>query len=254
MSDDDGEAGQSRELGITWGTQVAQAVLAWRATDGFGASYPPFTGGTATGQWRPTPPAFGPMSAQGLAFTAPFVLASNTQFEVEAPRGLMSATYTDDFNTVKALGRNTGSTRTAEQTALALFWDGNASIHWNQAANQIAAARHLSMSASNRLLAVLNIAMAETAITTWTGKRFYGSVPTEVTWRPVTAITLADTDGNPETAADPSWLPLITRPPARWRSRSARTALRFAGLQAYHGGGAAPARRGRARRRDRATP
>jgi len=212
LSDDDGEAGQSRELGITWGTQVAQAVLAWRATDGFGASYPPFTGGTATGQWRPTPPAFGPMSAQGLAFTTPFVLASNTQFEVDAPRGLMSATYTDDFNTVKALGRNPGSTRTAEQTALALFWDGNAGIHWNEAANQIAAASHLSMSASNRLLAVLNIAMAETAITTWTGKRFYGSVPTEVTWRPVTALTLADTDGNPETAADPSWLPLIPTP------------------------------------------
>ena len=105
-----------------------------------------------------------------------------------------------------------GSTRTAEQTALALFWDGNASIHWNQAANQIAAARHLSMSASNRLLAVLNIAMAETAMTTWTGKRFYGSVPTEVTWRPVTAIPLADTDGNPDTAADPSWLPLIDTP------------------------------------------
>jgi hypothetical protein len=212
LSDDDEEPGRSSERGIAWGTQVAQAVLAWRANDGFGATYPPFIGGTATGQWRPTPPANAPMSAQGLAFTAPFVLASNTQFEVEAPRGLMSATYTNDFNTVKALGRSTGSTRTAEQTAIALFWDGNASIHWNQAANQIAAARHLSMSASNRLLAVLNIAMAETAITTWTGKRFYGSVPTEVTWRPVTAITLADTDGNPETAADPVWVPLIVTP------------------------------------------
>ena len=204
--------GGSVERGIAWGTHVAQAVLAWRATDGFSASYPAFTGGTATGQWRPTPPAFGAMSAQGLAFTAPFVLANNTQFEVEAPRGLTSAAYTNDFNTVKALGRNTGSARTAEQTAVALFWDGNASIHWNQAANQIADARHLSMSASNRLLAVLNVAMAETAMTTWAGKRFYGSVPTEVTWRPVTAIPLADSDGNPDTAADPSWLPLIVTP------------------------------------------
>ena len=212
LSDDDEEPGRSRDRGIAWGTQVAQAVLAWRADDGFGATYPPFSGGTATGQWRPTPPANASMSAQGLAFTAPFVLASNTQFEVEPPRGLMTATYTNDFNTVKALGRSTGSIRTAEQTAIALFWDGNASIHWNQAANQIAAARHLSMSASNRLLAVLNIAMAETAITTWTGKRFYGSVPTEVTWRPITAITLADTDGNPGTAADPAWVPLIVTP------------------------------------------
>ena len=48
------------ERGIAWGSEVAQAVLAWRATDGFNLSYPPFTGGTAVGQWRPTPPAFGP--------------------------------------------------------------------------------------------------------------------------------------------------------------------------------------------------
>jgi hypothetical protein len=211
LSDEDGE-GRSQERGISWGNQVAEAILAWRAADGFSATYPPFTGGTTAGQWRPTPPAFSAMSAQSVAFTAPFVLASNTQFEVDAPRGLTSATYTDDFNTVKVLGRNTGSTRTAEQTSLALFWDGNASVHWNQAANQIASARDLSMSASSRLLAVLNIAMAETAMTTWSGKRFYGSVSTEVTWRPVTAISLADTDGNPETIADPSWLPLIVTP------------------------------------------
>ena len=172
----------------------------------------PFTGGTAVGQWRPTPPAFGPMSAQGLAFTAMFVLVNNTQFEPGPPRGLTSATYTDDFNAVKALGRKTGSTRTEDQTALAPFWEGNASVHWNQAANQIARANHLSMSDSNRLLAVLNIAMADTAFTTWSGKRFYGAVPNEVTWRPVTSIPLADTDGNPDTAPDPDWLPLVNTP------------------------------------------
>ena len=200
------------ERGVAWGTEVAQAVLAWRATDGFSASYPPFTGGTAAGQWRPTPPAFGPMSAQGLAFTTMFVLVNNTQFDPGPPRGLMSATYADDFNAVKALGRLTGSTRTEDQTALALFWDGNASVHWNQAANQIARANHLSISDTNRLLAVLNIAMADTAFTTWSGKRFYGAVPNEVTWRPVTSIPLADTDGNPDTVPDPGWLPLINTP------------------------------------------
>ncbi len=68
------------------------------------------------------------------------------------------------------------------------------------------------MSDSNRLLAVLNIAMADTAFTTWSAKRYYGAFPTEVTWRPVTAILLADTDGNPDTAPDPDWLPLINTP------------------------------------------
>ncbi len=200
------------ERGIDWGTEVAQAVLAWRATDGFSGSYPPFTGGTTVGQWRPTPPAFGPMSAQGLAFTSMFVLDTNTQFEPEPPRTLNSHTYTDDFNAVKALGRRTGSTRTEDQTALAPFWEGNASVHWNQAANQMALANHLSSSDSNRLLAVLNIAMADTAMTIWSSKRFYGSVSTEVTWRPVTSIPLAETDGNPDTAPDPDWLPLVNTP------------------------------------------
>ena len=211
LSDDGGDGGQSRERGIAWGTQVAQAVLAWRAADGFSASYPPFTGGTAVGQWRPIPPATA-MSAQGLAFTAPFVVESNTQFRPAPPRALASATYTEDFNAVKALGRRTGSTRTEAQTQLAPFWEGNASVHWNQAANQIARANHLSMSDSNRLLAVLNIAMADTAFTIWSAKRHYGADPAEVTWRPLTAITLADTDGIAETAADPDWLPLVTTP------------------------------------------
>ena len=212
LSDDGEDGGQSRARGIAWGIQVAEAVLAWRAYDGFFVIYPPFTGGDAVGQWRPTPPAFSAMSAQGLAFTSMFVLDSNTQFRPGPPRALTSPAYTEDFNTVKALGRRTESTRTADQTALAAFWEFNASVHWNQAANQLARANHFSMSDNNRLLAVLNIAMADTAITTWSAKRHYGALPTEVTWRPVTAIPLADIDGNPDTIPDPDWLPLINTP------------------------------------------
>ncbi len=211
LSDDGGDGGQSRERGIAWGTQVAQAVLAGRASDGFTASYPAFVGGTAIGQWRPISPATS-MSAQGLAFTAPFVVESNTQFRPGPPRTLASATYTDDFNAVKALGRLTGSTRTETQTELAPFWEGNASVHWNQAANQIARANHLSMSDSNRLLAVLNIAMADTALTIWSAKRHYGADSSVVTWRPLTAITLAGPDGIAETTPDPDWLPLVPTP------------------------------------------
>ena len=113
---------------------------------------------------------------------------------------------------VKALGRQTLSARTADQTALAPFWEGNASTHWNQAANQMARDNHVSMSDSNRLLAVLNVAMAETAFTIWSAKRFYGADPDVVTWRPVTSIPLADTDGNSSTFADLAWLPLVTTP------------------------------------------
>ena len=152
------------------------------------------------------------MSAQGLAFTAPFVVESNTQFRPGPPRTLASATYTPDFDAVKALGRRTGSTRTEAQTELAPFWEGNASVHWNQAANQIARANHLSMSDSNRLLAVLNIAMADTAFTVWSAKRHYGADPT--------AGDLAAADGDhagghgrlEATVPDPDWLPLVGTP------------------------------------------
>jgi hypothetical protein len=200
------------EQGAAWGIEVAVDVLGWRATDGFAIPQSPFSGGTAVGQWRPTPPAFGAMSAQGLAFTTMFVLESNTQFDPGPPRGLITTTYADDFNAVRDLGRKTGSTRNAEQTLLAPFWEGNASVHWNQAANQIARANHLSMSDVNRLLAVLNIAMADTAFTTWRGKRSYGEASNLVTWRPVTSIPLASLDGNPDTNPEAGWEPLVTTP------------------------------------------
>ena len=90
---------QRIERGVAWGIEVAQAVLAWRATDGFTGSYAAFNGGTVIGQWRPTPrlvpppPTCGSMSAQGLAFTSMFVLVSETQFQPGPPRGLTTSTY-----------------------------------------------------------------------------------------------------------------------------------------------------------------
>jgi len=215
--DEDDDGGKSRERGIAWGTEVANAVLAWRANDGFSTPPPAFRGGTAVGQWRPTPPAFASMSAQSLAYTEPFVVEDREQFRPAPPRPLDSPTYVEDFNTVKALGSATGSSRNGEQTLLAPFWEGNASVHWNQAANQMARAHQLSMSRTNRLLALLNLAMADTAFTTWSAKRYYGvhdddQQVTWVTWRPVTAIVLADTAGIPGTTADPAWLPLVTTP------------------------------------------
>jgi hypothetical protein len=76
----------------------------------------------------------------------------------------------------------------------------------------MAGANRLSMSDSSRLLAVLNLAMADTAFTIWSSKRLYGADASAVTWRPVTSIPLADTDGNPNTTSEPGWLPLVNTP------------------------------------------
>ena len=48
---------------------------------------------------------------------------------------------------------------------------------------------------------------ADALIAVWHAKYLYGF------WRPITAINLADTDGNPATTADPTWTPLLTTPP-----------------------------------------
>ena len=214
LSDDAGDGGESRARGIEWGTRVADAVYNWRLNDGFTLPQPAFFGGLAVGQWRMTSNCnqLAGMTAQSLAFTDTFVLDTNRQFAPPPPRTLASDTYAADVNAVQVLGRVTGSGRTADQTALAPFWEGNASVHWNQAANQISRARDLSMAKSNRLLAVLNLAMADTAFTIWRAKRDYGAQPAEVTWRPWTAILLADTDGSAATIPDPDWRPLIATP------------------------------------------
>jgi hypothetical protein len=206
---DDGDGGKSRERGIEWGTYVAQQVLAWRATDGFSTPQPAFTGGLAIGQWRPTTAQNSTctaMSAQTLAFTSMFVLPSNSYLRPPPPRPMSDSSYLSDLAAVKALGIRDGSTRTPDQTALAPFWEGNASTHWNQAANQLARANNLSMSENNRLFAVLNIAMADTAFTIWSAKRFYGADPAAVTWRPFTAIREGSID------PDPTWRPLVNTP------------------------------------------
>ena len=213
LSDDDGDGGESRERGILWGRQVAEAVYARRQSDSI--PQPPFYGDTAVGQWRMTPNCNQQvgMTALPLASTDMFVLDTNRQFQPAPPRPLLDETYVADFNAVRTLGRATGSSRNGDQTALAPFWEGNASVHWNQAANQIARANHLSMARNSRLLALLNLAMADTAFTIWRAKRDFGETdPPEVTWRPLTAILLADSDGNDATVPDSEWRPLVATP------------------------------------------
>ena len=53
-----------------------------------------------------------------------------------------------------------------------------------------------------RLFALINMAMADAAISTWDSKWFYDY------WRPILGIRKADIDGNPSTVADVTWEPL----------------------------------------------
>jgi hypothetical protein len=209
--------------GITWGQTVADAILAWRSTDGFTPAPPPFLGGTGVGMWRPTAPGFAPGAAAQFAYMAPWVISAPSQFRPAGPPALTSARYTADFNETETMGSVTSATRTPDQTIFAWFWNSaSPSVLWNNVALSLIdrASResdtdddrewreqhHPSTLENARVLALLNLAIADAAIGCFEAKYIY------VFWRPVTAIPLATTDGNPATTPDPTWMPLFATP------------------------------------------
>jgi PAP2 superfamily len=199
-----GDDSRSVARGVAWGTSVADQIVAWRAGDHFSDPLPVYVSGTLPGDWQPTPPGFGtqPLFRQ-LAVTTPFALTSPSQFRPAGPPPLTSARYAADFNEVKAIG----NALTPEQTATAVFWASDSvTAIWDRVAAQVAEAHDLGLTADARLLAQLNIALADTAIAIWDAKNHFD------TWRPVTAIAQAETDNNPDTTAQPGWRPLITTP------------------------------------------
>ena len=200
------ENSKSIQLGIEWGQTVADEILLWRSTDGFTPAPPPFFGGMAVGQWRPTPPGFLPGAGVQFAQMTPWALNSPSQFRPAGPPSLTSEQYAADFEEVKTLGANNSLTRTSEQTEIAVFWNGNTPASWNRIALAVAAARHTTLLRNARLLALLNVAMADAVIACWDAKYTY------VFWRPVTAIQLASLDGNPATLEDATWTPLLVTP------------------------------------------
>jgi membrane-associated phospholipid phosphatase len=211
--------------GIAWGQTAANGILSWRATDGFTPAPPPFLGGSAVGEWRPTPPGFLPGAGPQFAYMMPWVISAPSQFRPGGPPDLTSTRYTTDFNETKSMGSISSPIRTADQTIYSWFWaQSTASYLWNHLADSLIERgdrdedddsgrwsegrdeRRNSLLENARVLALLDLAMADAAIACWEAKYHY------VAWRPVTAIPLADTDGNPATIADPSWMPLFATP------------------------------------------
>jgi hypothetical protein len=203
---DEGDAG-SVAAGLAWGKSVGDQTLAWRAADGFSATPPSYTFSSAPGQYQPTPGGSGPPKFRSLATTTPFALTSPSQFRPAGPPALTSERYTASFNEVKALGGLTSTSRTAYQTQTATFWQVDTPTgQWDRVADSLAMQNHLNLMASARLLARVNIAIADATIAVFDAKNAYNF------WRPATAIVQADADGNPNTASDATWLPLLITP------------------------------------------
>ena len=201
------ESSESIRRGVEWGQTVADAIWNWRLGDGFTPPPAPFLGGNAVGQWRPTPPAFAPGAGPQFAYMTPWAIESPAQFHPAGPPALTSTRYATDYNETMTAGRVDSAVRTSDQTLFSRFWNAStASYYWNTIAVGLAEQQHLSLSRTARMLALINLAMADAAIGCWEAKY------SDVFWRPVTAIPLGGTDGNPDTVEDPGWTPLLPTP------------------------------------------
>jgi hypothetical protein len=206
------EKAHSIAAGVAWGQTVADAIWAWRLTDGIAPPPPPFLGvqsivGTqaAIGAWRPTPQGL-PNQLPGVsgagpqfATMTPWVLTRPSQFRLPPPPALDSPEYAKDLDELFKMGVYFGSGRSQDQSDLALFWAGNTPLYWNRIASQLSAERGLSFTENAHLFALLNVSMADAGIACWDGKYRY------VFWRPITAIR----DGFTPVDSDPNWIPWL---------------------------------------------
>src|SRR5947208_656789 len=192
----------SKAAGVTIGEATARAMLTNRLNDGRGGPSPtPYP--VAPGVWRPTPPNFANDPAPWVGNVRPFLVPSAEMLRTDGPNALTGTAYTEDFNKVKELGSLYSTTRTADQTDAAIFWQDHAHALFNRIFRTLATSQGLDIVDSARLFAMENLAAADAAIGCWNDKYYWQF------WRPITAIREADTDGNPDTQADPTWLPLF---------------------------------------------
>jgi len=195
--------GPAKTNGLAVGAEVAVLFLASRVGDGRNAPVT-YTPGSGPGAWVPTSNA--PPVTPWLGQMRPFAIGSPSQFRPDPPPALNTDQWAVDYNEVKRLGALNSAERTPEQTALARFYLDPGVVQAGRGFRKLALDRGLSLADNARLFALLYVTIADSAIAGWEAKYYYAF------WRPVTAIRAGDTDGNPNTEADPSWSPLTATP------------------------------------------
>jgi hypothetical protein len=199
--------GPAKQAGIKLGQQSAAANLARRVGDGADTSTSPtYVPNGKPGDYDFTPPFDVPPLGPGALFPSwgkvvPFAI-DLSQHQPPGPDALTSSAYARDLNELKSIGRLDSRTRTAEQTDIAMFWFEFSPMGWNRIANTILVQERADVWRSARILALVNFALADGYIAGFEAKYRFRF------WRPYTAIRKADSDGNDQTRADPTWLPL----------------------------------------------
>lgn len=205
-------AGHGAEVdrGVALGTRTSAAILSLRSGDG--ASLPVFYApGTGPGSWSEIPLDSRPPAVPQYATVEPWAMTSPDQFRAPPPPALDSEAYAAAFDRVKDLGSLNSTTRTADQTAIAHYWeDGSGTAtppgHWLAIAADVAELKGQDVLTNARMMALLAMSVADAAISAWDTKYTYDF------WRPVQGIRRADEDGNALTAQDSLWTPLLGTP------------------------------------------
>jgi hypothetical protein len=126
-------------------------------------------------------------------------MTSASQFRPGPPPAINTVMYRNHYNEVKSLGQLNSTTRTADQSHAAIWWTEFTEGSMNRLARQLITAQNKNLWKATRALAAMNMAMFDGYVNTFHTKFFYNH------WRPVTAIHNGDTDGNAQTAGDPTW-------------------------------------------------
>lgn len=190
--------------GLLIGQNVADKIVSARSNDGSNAPAIPYVFGTAPGDYQSTPPNFPPQPQfTSWSHVTPFALDRANQFRPGPPPTLASDAYSDAFNQIKSLGIANSTTATPDEALTGRFWNGAIQNYWNEIAQTLSQAHGLSTAQNARLFAFLNLSFADDVIAFYDAKYAYNF------WRPVTAIRAADPGINPETVADPNWLPEV---------------------------------------------
>jgi len=199
--------GPAKSAGIAVGEAAAAATIAARANDGSGPPQFYLPPSSNPGEWQLTPtcPAAGGTFLHWRNVT-PFGIQSGDQFRSDPPPALTRARYTRDYNEVKDVGGMNSTERPPDRAVVAQFYAFAPPNLWNPIARQVAAAQGTSLSENARAFALLNMAMSDAAVATFDTKYHYNF------WRPETAIRAGDTDGNPRTDPDPTFVPFGPTP------------------------------------------
>ncbi|HWN23091.1 MAG TPA: vanadium-dependent haloperoxidase [Gaiellaceae bacterium] len=193
--------GLAKDAGKAVGAAAAAGMLAMRTGDRFDDAVPYIQPTPGPGVFEPIAPAT-PVDVK-LGQVRPFTYDSPSEYRPGEPFELTSKRYAKDVIEVRDYGRAVSTFRTPAQTEHSRFFTDQAYAQYSRAVRGVAVARDLDLRESARLLGYVWVAAADTMIACWEAKFHY------YFWRPTHAIQRADTDGNPATAPDPTWLPLF---------------------------------------------